>query len=293
MLPYQLQMIKTFLKVLPRKTMDILEIGSDMDGEVAVELLRQTGARIIGINSSPEFPKSVSSSGENVFFLRADGRSLPFLDNSFDAVVSVATLEHVHGIDAFLKEVTRVLKPKGVFFTEYGPIWSSARGHHVYAVAGQKEARFWKPGKNPIPDYGHLLLTPDEMRKHLQSSPCTDELIGPIIQWIYYSESINRCNFEDYMKSFQKCPLTIQHLSFEYDTSDIVTLNKLQSQYGTKPNFTCSSISAVFRKNPQGTLHRVLFFGWIRTYDIVHRSYSKLLIIIRAAVRVTTTFFRR
>ncbi len=171
MLSYQLQTIEIFLKLLPENVTDILEIGSDMCGEVASEIAQRTNARVVGINPSPDFPIPSTSSQNNVCLLRIDGRTMPFPDHSFDAILSVATLEHVNGLDVFLTEVTRVLKPEGIFFTEFSPIWSSALGHHVYAVMGPKEARFWKPGKNPIPDYGHLLLTPDEMRLRSHGNP--------------------------------------------------------------------------------------------------------------------------
>lgn len=293
MLSYQLQTIEKFLKLLPENATDILEIGSDMYGEVASEIAKKTNARVVGINPSPDFPIQSISSHKNVCLLRIDGRTMPFPDHSFDAILSVATLEHVNGLDVFLTEVTRVLKPEGIFFTEFSPIWSSALGHHVYAVMGQKEARFWKPGKNPIPDYGHLLLTPDEMREHLHSSPCAEELIEPIIQWIYHSDSINRCHFEDYMKSFQNCPLIIQDLLFEYDNPDINTLNKLRSKYDAKFNFTCSSISAVFRKSPEGFLRRFFFVRRIQAINTCSRLQRQLHIISRAAIRLFDLLMRR
>ena len=197
MLPYQNQIVDAFVKMLRPGAKDILEIGSDIGCEVATAIAQRTGASVVGINPSGEFPAPVGPALSNAKFMRADGRALPFPDNSFDAVLSVATMEHVNGLDIFLSEVARVLKPKGLFYTEFSPIWSSAKGHHVYAVVGPKEARFWKPGKNPIPDYGHLLMSPDEMREYLHSGPCTEELIDPIIQWVYLGDSINRHQFEE------------------------------------------------------------------------------------------------
>ena len=232
MLPYQTHTIETFIKLLPDGATDILEIGSDIGGEVVSALAQRTGARVVGINPSPEFPKLLAPKQQNTCFLRTDGRSLPFPDNSFDAVLSVATMEHVNGLDVFLAEIARVLKPKAVFFTEFSPIWSSAQGHHVYAVAGAKEARFWKPGKNPIPNYAHLLMSPDEMRDYLHTGPCSEELIEPIIHWIYEGDSINRHHFEDYMEAFRKAPLVIQDMYFGYDYPDSETLASLRVKYG-------------------------------------------------------------
>ncbi len=43
----------------------------------------------------------------------ADGHLLPFKDNTFDAVISEAVLEHVHSPTRVVSEIYRVLKPGG------------------------------------------------------------------------------------------------------------------------------------------------------------------------------------
>jgi len=47
-----------------------------------------------------------------------DGQNIPFSDNSFNAVVAYAVIEHIPKPDwaIILPEVSRVLKPKGMFF---------------------------------------------------------------------------------------------------------------------------------------------------------------------------------
>ena len=45
--------------------------------------------------------------------LIGDGHSLPFKDNTFDAVISEAVLEHVHSPNRVVQEIYRVLKPGG------------------------------------------------------------------------------------------------------------------------------------------------------------------------------------
>ena len=45
--------------------------------------------------------------------LIGDGHFLPFKDNTFDAVISEAVLEHVHSPDGVVREIYRVLKPGG------------------------------------------------------------------------------------------------------------------------------------------------------------------------------------
>ena len=56
--------------------------------------------------------------------VKGDGSNLPFKDNSFDTVISVATLEHIpkENRSKFLKELRRVAKKKVLIYAPYGEI---------------------------------------------------------------------------------------------------------------------------------------------------------------------------
>ena len=269
MMPYQKDPVEAFLRLLPQRVDSILEIGSDVSGLVASELQSKTGAFVVGVNPASDFPlDDWDTSSETISLMRSDGRFLPFADDSFDAVLSVATLEHVNGIDLLMKETARVLKPRGVFYADFSPIWSSATGHHVFAKVGRREARFWKPGKNPIPHYSHLVMTKDEMRQFLESGPCADDIIEPIIRWIYDDPHINRCFFEDYVRVFRQSTLEIQKLKvFESNIApDSDTAAKLREKYATRHTFSYSGMSAVFRKvPPMNPIERSVFRSLVRT----------------------------
>jgi 2-polyprenyl-6-hydroxyphenyl methylase/3-demethylubiquinone-9 3-methyltransferase len=51
-----------------------------------------------------------------VRWLEADARSLPLADESFDVVYAMDFLEHVDPVEAYVAEVSRVLRPGGLFF---------------------------------------------------------------------------------------------------------------------------------------------------------------------------------
>jgi SAM-dependent methyltransferase len=72
-----------------------------------------------------EWCNFVTSLGSNITIKKADVTSLPFVDNSFDRVLCVSTIEHVEHDRKGMEEMMRVLKPKGrlIVTTEYHPTW--------------------------------------------------------------------------------------------------------------------------------------------------------------------------
>jgi ubiquinone/menaquinone biosynthesis C-methylase UbiE len=59
---------------------------------------------------------------ENFSTQPADGKSLPFADNSFDALFLVTVFGEIEAREAFLSEAHRVLRPQGVLsITEHHP----------------------------------------------------------------------------------------------------------------------------------------------------------------------------
>jgi ubiquinone/menaquinone biosynthesis C-methylase UbiE len=70
----------------------------------------------VGVDLSPIFiakARELSLGIENVAFLEADARALPFTDPEFDVVVFHTTLTHVPEPDRALAEAFRVLRPGG------------------------------------------------------------------------------------------------------------------------------------------------------------------------------------
>lgn len=76
---------------------------------------------------------------------RADGGILPFLDKSFDAVISSAVLEHIRDDRAALAEVARVLRPGGYLMLtiptgpQYWTRFDEVVGHYRRYTAEQIE----------------------------------------------------------------------------------------------------------------------------------------------------------
>jgi ubiquinone/menaquinone biosynthesis C-methylase UbiE len=86
----------------------------------------------------------------NLKFMAEDGNALPFADNSFDALISWGSVEHMAGgYDRALSEMRRVLKPDGLLFITPGLFYSNI-GHHL--------------GEFSTEPYFHLTKTHEEVR---------------------------------------------------------------------------------------------------------------------------------
>jgi ubiquinone/menaquinone biosynthesis C-methylase UbiE len=110
----------TVIRSLPADQLghDVLEIGSG-SGAIAEALsLDRPDVSVTATDLDPTMVDASSArlkSYPNATVLTADATALPFDDHSFDSVVSCLMLHHVIDWENVLDEVTRVLRPGGLF----------------------------------------------------------------------------------------------------------------------------------------------------------------------------------
>jgi 2-polyprenyl-3-methyl-5-hydroxy-6-metoxy-1,4-benzoquinol methylase len=77
---------------------------------------------------------AVGKNGRVVEYVKGDITKTNFEDNEFSAVICTSVIEHGVDEDAFLKEMYRILKPKGVLFisTDYWKSPIDTSGEHAY-----------------------------------------------------------------------------------------------------------------------------------------------------------------
>jgi len=96
---------------------DVLEIGCA--GGFMAEGLAHRGARVTGIDPATDAITAARTHARaSGFSIRYDvgvGETLPYESEGFDAVVCVDVLEHVADLNKVLFEVTRTLRPGGLF----------------------------------------------------------------------------------------------------------------------------------------------------------------------------------
>jgi len=77
-------------------------------------MLASSSARVVGVDLEPDVIEHAASRYPSVRFQTADLLALPFPERSFDAVVSLQVIEHLHRPREFVSECARVLRPGGV-----------------------------------------------------------------------------------------------------------------------------------------------------------------------------------
>lgn len=127
--PQQRAMLEAYLGDLPfPQGARVLEVGCGT-GPISRALARRPGVgQVEGIDPSPILlskARELAAGLANVSFREGDGRSLPYQDGVFEAVIFHTTLCHVPGSEQALAEAHRVLCPGGwlaVFDGDYATL---------------------------------------------------------------------------------------------------------------------------------------------------------------------------
>ena len=97
----------------------VLDVGCG-DGQIQRALVRAHGTRVVGVD--PTWNQVVVAKERSdrdptlaMHVARAEAARLPFVAESFDAVVACLVFEHIADVDSAIAEVSRVLRPGGRF----------------------------------------------------------------------------------------------------------------------------------------------------------------------------------
>jgi 2-polyprenyl-6-hydroxyphenyl methylase/3-demethylubiquinone-9 3-methyltransferase len=109
--------LKWFDRHIEWRDKDVLDLGCA--GGFMAEAMALRGARVVGIDPAAEAVaaarRHANVEGLKIQYDVGAGEALPYAAAGFDAVVCVDVLEHVANLTRILDEVTRVLRPGGLF----------------------------------------------------------------------------------------------------------------------------------------------------------------------------------
>ena len=223
--PYQ-QLFIDSVKKLGMEGKLILEVGCSY-GDICRPLAREPIRKIIGIDLvlTKDFyfdqldtpaPEDGFHAGEVIrkkYELREmDIRKTDFDSDMFDMVISDAAIEHIDGFDRALREIHRVLKPGGLLFARWGPIWSAVDGHHFFHWF--KDLRVFGNRKyHPleIPPWGHLRMSRQELFDYVRKIK-GEEVAAFACERVCDAGFLNRLVPEQYVSIIKESPFEIMKL---------------------------------------------------------------------------------
>lgn len=168
----------------------VAEIG----GAFPVELLRRHQvARWYSVDPNRE-ARTDPSDVRHVLAARAEDMPLP--DASVDAVFSCNAFQFLDVV-ATLAQSARILRPGGLLYAHFGPIWSAVDGHQLEYVSYQgRDLTFWDD--TLLPPWSHLLYSREELSALLRTG-LPGELADLLVWHVHDSATVNRAFFEDYV----------------------------------------------------------------------------------------------
>jgi SAM-dependent methyltransferase len=209
----------------------------------------------MGVNKAPGFPslEALQLQRANGRLVQMDAMDLQFPDESFDLVISANLLEHVADPRRYLSECRRVLKKDGIAYFETYPVWSSARGHHVFEDMVQKYCPDAGPYRNDgtiIPDWGHLAYDEEAMRR-LIAPMVTPQACDYIVGLAYHNPSLNRKPWRAIRE-----PLERLFAEISLSTWDLPDAEPALRPRDTEEDYDIAGFSAVARRVPEGPCAR-------------------------------------
>ena len=145
-----------------------LEVGSG--GGILTEEIARMGFTTTGIEPTDGSIRTAGNhakaSGLNIQYDKGTGEQLPYSDGSFDCVFCCDVLEHVQDLPKVISEISRVLKPNGIFF------YDTLNRTFVSKLVAIKIWQEWKRWAF-MPTTVHvweMFIKPEELKQLLQQS---------------------------------------------------------------------------------------------------------------------------
>lgn len=182
------------------KSAKILVVGANT-GEDCKEFIELGAKEVHGVDVIPNVGSAFRHPRISYFCQSIEGTDLK--SESYDLVFSVATMEHVHDIEAGFSEMNRLAKPRGAIYSFASPLWFSPYGHHMECFQGHP--------------WVHLALRPDEIRDYAKHNALT---VPPwAISYMTNPDFFNCRKASEYLEAAGKIPLPTKNILLTEDSA--------------------------------------------------------------------------
>lgn len=198
--PYQIDLYREFHQRVDVAGARVLEVGSDYHLATSRLFVANGASHVVAINIGDW--KSSEPVPDNLDFVVGDVADASPSLGKFDIIYGIAVLEHIPDVPRVAEALRPLLAPGGIVFLQGEPIWGGSVGHHVwfdpvqgadpnrFAAGGSRTAApmayaFNDPAANPIPDWAHLVLTPEEMSSLLVQDGLRKDHAAGIVDYIF------------------------------------------------------------------------------------------------------------
>lgn len=111
----------------------------------------------------------------------------------FDVVFSINAFEHVVPLERVVERAHKALRPGGLLFSQFGPIWSCEVGSHFWV-----RPDFCFNAPDPMPPWAHLRYTREQLADLLRAAGIDGDDLHQALYQLYESGFVNRRFFEEY-----------------------------------------------------------------------------------------------
>lgn len=101
---------------------------------------------------------------------------------------------------------------------------------------------------NPVPDWGHLLISAQDLRNILADRSIPETDIDCIVQSIYASEDVNRLSFSEISEAYTNSGLTTLEANVQRVDVPEEILQQLRQKYGDGNDYGIFGITYVLKK---------------------------------------------
>jgi SAM-dependent methyltransferase len=156
-------------------------------------------------------------------------------ESSFDAILTLSVLEHLNPLHQAFDEMIRLVRPGGEMLHMFGPAWSCAYGHHLYANPGDPLLNFslWE-----MPAHMHLLCSHEEITRYYREHGYPEDVCKTVLHWFYKTPLINREFYEEYSRIMSTGVLQMDRMELMYNELPKDHLSRLRQLYPGRHDFS-------------------------------------------------------